>query len=68
MSVVATANAPTYDISTSTIVMNPTTNRVIIITEGAPLDRFLFTAIADAAGCTNVDVRMFFYNKKKGLF
>ena len=68
VSVVATANAPTYDISTSTIVMNAATNRVILITEGAPLDRFLFTAIADDASCTDVDIRMFFYNRKTSMF
>ena len=68
VSVVATANAPTYDISTSPVVMNAATDRVIIITEGAPLDRFLFTAIADDASCDDVDIRMFFYNRKTGLF
>jgi len=59
---------PAYDIDSSTVVMNPTTNRVVIITKDNPLDRFLFVTIADDAGCTDVDVRMFMYNRKTGLF
>jgi len=64
ISVVGLANAPTYDLDTTAVVMNPTTNRVIIITENAPLDRFLFTAIADDADCTDVDILMFLYDRK----
>lgn len=63
-----TGGTPSYDISSSTVVLNPTTNRIIVITEGAPLDRFLFTSLADDASCDDLDVRMFFVNRKKGLF
>jgi len=63
-----TGGTPGYNIDSSAVIMNPTTNRVIVDLSQAPLDRFLFTAIADDAGCTDVDIRMFFYTKKTGLF
>lgn len=55
---------PAYDLETAAVVLNPTTDRVVIVTKDAPLDRFLFTTILDDADCTNVDVRMFMYDRK----
>jgi hypothetical protein len=63
-----TGGTPAYDIDSSTVVLNTTTDRIIIITEDGPLDRFLFTTVADDDDCTDVDVRMFFYNRKTGFF
>jgi hypothetical protein len=61
-----TGGVPSYAIDTTALVMNPTTNRVIIVTKDSVMDRFLFTAIADDGACTDVDIRMFLYNRKKG--
>lgn len=69
ISVVATANAPTYNIDPGgAIIMNSVTNRVVLVTRDYPLDRFLFTAISANTNCDDVDIRMFFYNQKTGLF
>jgi hypothetical protein len=64
----AAAGDPAYDIGSTALILNSTTNRIVIITEDAPPDRFLFTAIGDDTNCTDVDIRMFFYNRKKGMF
>lgn len=63
-----TGGTPSYAIDATAVIANPTTNRIVIDVSQAPLDRFLFTAIADDAGCTDVDVRMFLYTRKTGLF
>jgi hypothetical protein len=65
-----TGGTPGYDLDSSAVVLNSTTNRVIVDISQAPLDRFLFVALADAAGCAagDVDVRMTFFGRKKGLF
>jgi hypothetical protein len=61
-----TGGDPAYDISTSAVVLNPTTNRVIVDTSRATLDRFLFTVTADDGACAagDLDVRMMFVNRK----
>ena len=65
-----TGGTPGYDIDTSAVVLNATTDRVVIDTRLSPLDRFLFSAIADNAGCVagDMDVRMTFYSQKSGMF
>jgi len=62
----ATGGTPNYDIDTSAVTLTLIANRVIIDTATSPLDRFLFTAIADDASCAagDVDVRMTFFNRK----
>jgi len=55
---------PSYDSDDSAVVLNSTTDRVLLITKDFPLDRFLFTSVADDTDCTNIDIRMFFYNQK----
>ena len=64
ISVVALANAPTYALDSTAVVLNSTDNRVIVLNESGLLDRFIFTAIADDADCTDVDILMFLYNHK----
>ena len=63
-----TGGAPSYSWDTSAVVMNPTDNRLMVDVSGAMLDRFINVAITDDAGCTDVDVRLFFYGSKAGLF
>ena len=58
------AGIPSYDISTSAVVLNATTNRIAVITKDAMLDRFLYFAVANTDNCTDIDVRMFLYNRK----
>ena len=64
ISVVALANAPTYALDSTAVVLNSTDNRVIIRSEAGLLDRFIFTAIADDASCDDVDILMFLYNRR----
>jgi hypothetical protein len=62
------AGIPSYNIDSSAVVLDQVANRVVVITKDAMLDRFLYFAVADTDGCTDVDVRMFLYNHKSGLF
>ena len=62
------AGDPAYEIDATAVVLNATTNRVIILTKDAPLDRYLFTNVTDEASCTDVDIRMFFFNRKTSMF
>jgi len=64
-----TGQTPEYAIDTSSVVLNSTTNRVVIDTSVAPLDRFLFTTTTDDASCVagDLDVRMTFFNRKNRL-
>ncbi len=57
---------PSYDISTSAVILTETNNRVAVITKDAMLDRFLWFAVANTNNCTAgaIDVRMFLYNRK----
>lgn len=59
-----TGGSPNYDISTSAVVVNTTTDRIAVIIKDAMLNRFLFFAVTDEASCTDVDIRMFTYEKK----
>lgn len=59
-----TGGDPAYDISTSAVQLNDTVDRVTVIQKDAMLNRWLFFAVADAANCADVDVRMFHYNRK----
>jgi hypothetical protein len=57
---------PEYSPDTTAVVLNSTTDRVLINTELAHLDRYLFFELEDAAACANggIDIRMFLYNRK----
>jgi hypothetical protein len=59
---------PAYDIDSSPLILNPTTDKIIVDLSRVPMDRFLFTALGDAATCSDLDVRLFFYTRKTGLF
>ena len=50
--------APAYDLDSPAVVLNSATNRVVLSMASAVVDRYLFTAIADDASCTDVDIRM----------
>ena len=65
-----TGGTPGYDLDTSAVVLNSTTDRVVIDTRLAPMDRFLFATIADNTDCAagDMDVRMTFYSQKSGMF
>jgi len=54
---------PAYDISTSTVVVNPTTNRVVVVVKDAVIDRYLNVDMADVANCTDLDLRMYLINE-----
>ena len=63
-----TGGTPSYTLDVSAVVLTEATGRIILITEDYPPDRFLFFSTADDADCDDLDVRMFMYNRKKGLF
>jgi len=54
-----TGGTPDYDLSGSVVILNDTTDRVVIDSSAAAPNRYLFTAIADDTACTDVDVRMY---------
>lgn len=54
-----TGGTPSYDIDSSTVVLNDTTDRVIIDNSTGVLDRYLFTAVSDVTGCTDEDLRIY---------
>lgn len=58
-----TGGSPSYDLDTSTVVLNDTTERVVISTKDAIVDRYLFFATSDDTACTDVDVRMYLFNR-----
>ena len=58
-----TGGTPSYELDATAVVLNPTTNRVIVDARTAVLDRWLFTAITDDAACLDVDIRMYLINE-----
>ena len=46
-----TGGSPSYGISSSAVTLNDATPRVVIVTKDAPMDRYLFFAVTDDAGC-----------------
>jgi hypothetical protein len=63
-----TGGAPAYSFDSTAVVLNPTDNRISVDVGPAMLSRFLFVDITGFDACSDVDVRMFFYGSKTGLF
>jgi hypothetical protein len=60
---------PTYEIGSSAVVIDETNPRVTILTETAPLDRYIFvTQTGTDTNCTDIDIRMFFYSRKTNIY
>ena len=57
---------PAYDLDASAVVLNSTTDRVVIDTSQAPLDRYIVTAVSDVAACQDVDIRMHLLDRRDG--
>jgi len=60
-----TGGSPSYDIGGTAVVLNDTTDRVVIDMTTAPTNRYLFASLADAAACTEADLRAYFVTLKK---
>lgn len=59
-----TGGSPSYNFDTTAVVITPTVNRITIIIKEGSLNTYLFTAIADDADCTDVDIRMYLVNRE----
>jgi len=59
-----TGGTPSYEISTTAVIIDDNPNRVVVDTQAAALSRFLFFAVSGDAGCTDLDLRMFLVNRK----
>jgi len=59
-----TGGSPSYVPDTSAVVLNDTTDRLVIVTKDATLSRYLFTAVSDDTTCTDVDVRMYLMSRE----
>ena len=51
--------APAYDLDSTAVVINSTTDRVIVDLSTAPPDRYLIITVADDASCNDLDLRMY---------
>jgi hypothetical protein len=47
---------PDYELSSTSAVLNSTTDRIVVVTKDASFDRYLFFAVADDAGCITGDL------------
>ena len=56
-----------YGPSSSALVLNSVTNRILIKTADGSLSRYIAFSTADDANCTDIDVRMFFKSRKNRL-
>ncbi len=59
----SSTGAPAYTPASSDLILNNVTDRIVLITAEAPLDRYLVTAITDDDTCTDFDVRMHMLNR-----
>jgi hypothetical protein len=57
-------NPPAYALDTSPVVLNDATQRIVFPMASGPFDSYLFTAVATATSCTDVDVRMYTITKE----
>ena len=63
-----TGGTPSYMLDDTSVVLSTSIDRVILDVSKAVPDRYLFTAVADAAGCVagdHVDIRMYFLENYK---
>jgi hypothetical protein len=59
-----TGGDPDYPLDTTAVVLNDAVERLIFLQDKGPMNSFLFTAVSDDAGCSDVDVRMYLINEK----
>ena len=58
-----TGGSPSYDLTSTAVLLNDTINRITIDTQTAPLSRYLFFTTSDDTACTDYDVRMYLVNR-----
>jgi hypothetical protein len=59
-----TGGSPDYPLDATAVVLNDAVERLIFLQDKGPMNSYLFIAVSDDAGCTDVDVRMYLINEK----
>jgi hypothetical protein len=59
-----TGGDPAYPLDTTAVALKDAVPRIVFLQDKGPMNSFLFIAVSDDAGCTDVDVRMYLINEK----